>query len=144
MTQSNPSEEHTRPKGSTDAQVAASGTMTEALEILERARGHLYSFHHLIGHTDLKLDEVVDQLRAADEDELAAQLENDLVGRNVLPGLWTFQLVERFDDQYVAVFRDHERQVRDKLMDGRKHVFEAEMKERRRTHERAGHQATPD
>ena len=36
MTQSNPSEEHVRPTGSTDAQVAASGTMTEALELLER------------------------------------------------------------------------------------------------------------
>ena len=86
MTQSNPSEEHVRPTGSTDAQVAASGTMTEALELLERARGHLYSFHHLVGHTDLKLDEVIDQLRAAGENELAAQLESDLVGPQRAPG----------------------------------------------------------
>jgi hypothetical protein len=37
--------------------------MTEALECLERARGHLYSFHQLMGRTDLKLDEVVNHSR---------------------------------------------------------------------------------
>jgi hypothetical protein len=34
--------------------------------------------------------------------------------------------------------------VRDELMDGRRHVFEAEMKAERRTRGRRGHEATPD
>ena len=97
-----------------------------------------------MGHTDLKLDEVLDQLRDAGEHELADHIESDLVGRNVLPGRWTFQIVEQFDDQYWEVFRDHEKRVRDTLVAGRKHVFEAEMKERRRTHGRTAHEAAPD
>jgi hypothetical protein len=144
MSPSNSSEEHTRPDGATDAQVAASGLMTEALECLDRARGHLYSFHQLMGHTDLKLDEVVDQLRQAGENDEADRIQKDLIGRNVLPGSWTFQVVERFDDQYWEVFREHEQRVRTRLVGGRKHVFEAEMKERRRTPGSDGHEATPD
>jgi hypothetical protein len=33
--------------------------------------------------------------------------------------------------------------VRDAATDGRRHVFEAEMKQRRRSHGRRGHEATP-
>ncbi len=70
-----------------DNAVAAAGKMTEALETLERARGHLYSFHQLVGETDFKLDEVLELLRERGDDELADRLSRELVGRNVLPGL---------------------------------------------------------
>ena len=126
-----------------DEAVAAAGKVSEALETIERARGHLYSFHQLVGEADLKLDEALEQLRAAGADELAAAIERDLVGRNVIEGRWTFQLVEEFDDGYWSPLREHERAVRDELLDGRRHVFEAEMKEQRRTHGRRGHEARP-
>ena len=138
-----PATEHTRPDGTSDDAVAAAGRMTEALETLERARGHLYAFHQLIGETDFKLDTALEHLRACGEDELAAAIEREVVGRNVLPGRWTFQIVEDFDAGYWTVFRDHERAVRDALVGGRRHVFEAEMKEDRRTHGAAGHEARP-
>jgi hypothetical protein len=139
-----PDSEHTRPDGATDAAVEAAGKMSEALEKLERARGHLYGFHQLIGEADLALDEVLDGLRECGEDEVAERLETELLGRNVIPGRWTFQIVEAFDDTYWEVFRAHERAVRDALVGGRRHVYESEMKERRRTHGREGHEARPD
>jgi hypothetical protein len=117
--------------------------MSEALETLERARGHLYSFHQLMGETDLQLDEVLQLLRDNDQGALADDLEHDLLGRNVLAGRWTFQVVEEFDDGYWSVFRAHEKAVRDALVGGRRHVYEAEMKERRRTHGHRAHRATP-
>jgi hypothetical protein len=126
-----------------DDAVAAAGKMSEALETLERARGHLYSFHQLIGECDLKLDEALELLRAAGSEALADEVERDLVGRNVLAGRWTFQVIEEFDDDYWTVFRDHERAVREALVGGRRHVFEAEMKERRRTHGHRAHTARP-
>jgi hypothetical protein len=70
-----PRVEHTRPDAASDAAVAAAGRMTEALETLERARGHLYAFHQLV--------------------------------------------------------------------DGRRHLHEAELKERRRTHGHPAHTARP-
>ncbi|QZT64897.1 hypothetical protein [Mycolicibacterium austroafricanum] len=126
-----------------DATVEAVGKVTEALEFVERARGHLYSFHQLMGHADLLLGEACDALREAGSDAVAERLETDVVGRNVLYGRWTFQVVEEFDDSYWSVLRDHERRVRDELVGGERHVHEARMKERRRTHGRSGHEARP-
>jgi hypothetical protein len=132
-----------RPDGVSDETVEAAGSVSEALEYVERARGHLYSFHQLMGHADLVLGEACDKLRDAGHDAVADRLERDLVGRNVLYGRWTFQIVEDFDDNYWSPFRDHERQVRQELQQGARHVFEAEMKQRRRTKGRAGHEAQP-
>ena len=112
--------------------------------MLEDARGDLYSFHRKIGRTDLTLSDACVKLRAAGHAAIADQIETELVGRNVLQGRWTFQIMEEFDDGYAAAFRKHEQRVRDELMDGRRHVFEAEMKQDRRTKGRPGHAATPD
>ncbi|MBX9640130.1 MAG: hypothetical protein K2X97_10485 [Mycobacteriaceae bacterium] len=133
-----------RPAGVSDATVEAVGALSEALEWVERARGQLYSFHQLMGRADLLLGEACEKLRAAGHDDIAQRLETEMVGRNVLPGRWTFQIVEEFDDGYWSVFRDEERQVRDALQGGMRHLFESEMKESRRTAARPHHKARPD
>ncbi len=76
--------------------------MTEALETLERARGHPPSFHQLVGETDLKLDEVLALRHDAGRLELAGAIETDpdLLDPSVLHG-------------------------RSALTGGRRHVFEA-------------------
>jgi hypothetical protein len=134
---------HQRPDGLSDATVAAVGKLTEALETVERARGCLFDFHQLTGSADLALGEAVGMLREAGHGSLADRLEEDLVGRNVIPGRWTFQIVEEYDDGYYQLFRELERLTRDQLVGGRRHLFEAEMKEDRRTHGRPGHEARP-
>ncbi len=91
--------------GMDDKTVEAVGKITEALETTERARGHLYSFHQLTGSADLQLGEGVDLLRQAGHTELADRIEHDLVGRNVIDGRWTFQVVEEYDDTYWSTFR---------------------------------------
>jgi hypothetical protein len=134
---------HARPPGTSDATVAALGKLSEALEVVEEARGYLYAFHRRCGTADRTLGEAVAQLREAGHGELAEVLDTDLVGRNILAGRWSFQVVEEYDDGYYAVFREHERRAREELMAGRRHVFEAEMKEDERTPGRPGHAATP-
>jgi hypothetical protein len=138
-----PSPDHLRPSGLTDDTVAAVGKVSEALETIERARGHLYSFHQLMGHADLQLGEAVDALREAGHAQQADRLTEEMIGRNAVDGRWSFQIVEEFDDLYWSEFRRQERAVRDELQEGKRHVFEAEMKESRRTHHKSGHEATP-
>lgn len=136
-------EQHRRPDGVSDATVEALGKLSEALETAERARGHLYELHQLIGHADLMLDEAVGMFRDAGHPKLAERIETELIGRNVIADRWTFQIVEDFDDGYYALFRELDQAARDELVQGRRHLFEAEMKERRRTHGRPGHEAAP-
>ncbi|MGA8211488.1 MAG: hypothetical protein WB441_15910 [Nocardioidaceae bacterium] len=76
--------------GTDAATAAAVGRISEALETVERARGHLYTFHQLTGTADLALGEGCAQLRDAGHGELADRVERELVGRNVLRGRWSF------------------------------------------------------
>jgi hypothetical protein len=132
-----------RPEGIDDATVEAVGVVSETLEFVERARGQLYTFHQLMGHADLLLGEACDKLREAGHEAVADRLETEVVGRNVLYGRWTFQIVEEFDDNYWTLFRDHERRVREELQQGARHVFESDMKDRRRTRGEPGHERRP-
>jgi hypothetical protein len=138
-----PVPEHQRPAGLDDATVEAVGRLTEALETCERARGHLYTFHQLTGAADFKLGDAVAKLRAAGHDDVADRLDRELVGRNVIPGMWTFQIMEAYDDTYWSTFRGLEAEVRDELTAGRRHLYESEMKEDRRTHGHPDHTARP-
>jgi hypothetical protein len=144
MTSDEPLPEHRRPDGVSDLTVEGLGKVSEALEAVEVARGHLYAFHRLSGTADLTLGEGVDALREAGHGDLADRIETELVGRNVLEGRWTFQIMEEYDDGYYATFRDLERRAREELVGGRRHLFEAEMKEERRTHGDPAHTARPD
>ncbi|MBD8506788.1 hypothetical protein HT102_09840 [Hoyosella sp. G463] len=132
-----------RPHGIDDKTVAALGKLSEALEMVERARGHLYSFHQLIGGADKCLGDAVDQLGEAGHEQLADRLRTELIGLNVLDGRWTFQVVEEFDDGYWTTFRDLEQHARDTLAGGIRHVLEAEVKESNRTPGRPGHAPAP-
>jgi hypothetical protein len=137
------SRSHTRPDGVSDSLVEAVGKAGEALEYIERARGHLYSLHQLIGRADFLFEEAAELLRTSGEDEAARRFEVDIVGRNVLDGRWTFQVVEEFDDTYYRHVTDAVRTLERDHLGGRRHVWEAEMKERRRSTGRPGHEQRP-
>ncbi|GAA2538766.1 hypothetical protein GCM10010435_02530 [Winogradskya consettensis] len=134
---------HSRPEGLDDVTVEALGKLSESLETVERIRGHLYALHQLTGQADFNLDDAVALFRKAGHARLADRIEDELIGRNVLAGRWTFQIVEEYDDGYYADFRTLERAARDELAAGRRHLYEAELKERRRTHGRPGHESRP-
>jgi hypothetical protein len=116
-----------------DTSVEALGALSKALETTERARGHLYSFHQLTGTADLELDEAVRLLREAGHSAHADRVEQEIIGRNVIPGHWTYQIVEAYDQSYYRPFGRLEEQVRQDLAGGRPHLYEAEMKAARRT-----------
>lgn len=118
-----------RPPGLDDATVEALGLLSEALETVEVARGHLYEFHRLSGGADHTLKDAVTKLRAAGHRKWAALVEDRLVGRDVIPGMWTFEVVEAYDQQYWTEFRAIESQLREHLAAGTRHIYEAEMKQ---------------
>ncbi|MBC7724203.1 MAG: hypothetical protein H7146_05570 [Burkholderiaceae bacterium] len=143
MSTDRPDAAHTRPTTLDDATVEALGKLSEALEVVEHARGYLYGFHRLTGKADLALGEAVDLLRAAGHTQIADDLQRDMVGRNVIQGRWTFQIVEDYDDGYYTALKQAEADVRGTLAGGKRHLFEAEMKENRRSHGREHHEARP-
>lgn len=136
--------QHRRPEGVDDGEVRALGLLSEALETVERARGHLYTFHQLSGHADLQLQDAVRALREAGHSDIADLIDRELVGRNVLYGRWTYQIVEEYDDGYWSLFRELERVAREQIAQGARHLHEAQMKAGERTQGLSGHEASPD
>jgi hypothetical protein len=126
-----------------DTTVEGLGKLSEALETVEYARGLLYGFHQLTGKADRLLQDAVELLQKAGHAALAADLDRELVGRNVIADRWTFQVVEDFDDNYWSVFRSFDERARTELADGDRHVYEARMKQRERTRGHAHHEAGP-
>ena len=122
--------------------VEAVGKLSEAFETIEVARGHLYNFHQLSGRGDFLLGDAVEMLRDAGHTDLAARVERELLGRNVLAGRWTFQVVEEYDDGYYALFREFDEECR-KLTGGYRHLHEARLKRERRTDGEPGHDPAP-
>ena len=116
-----------------DATVEAVGKLSEAFEVIEDARGSLYRFHRLSGKADFALGEAVGMLRAAGHTELADRIDAELVGRNVIPGMWTFEVVEGYDDEYYSRFRRFVTEAREQLTDGERHSYEARLKAERHT-----------
>src|SRR5689334_10024814 len=92
--------DHRRPDGVDDALVEAVGKASEAGEYLVRARGALYEFHQLMGHLDLLLGEAAAALADAGAGAQASTIREAVIGRNVLDGRWTFQIVEEYDELY--------------------------------------------
>lgn len=126
-----------------DDTVRALGTLSEAVEWIERARGRLYDFHQLTGHADELLSKAADQLDDAGHGMWAAEIRTELVGRNVIEGRWTFQVVDEYDDTYWGPVRSVRERVESVLGDGRRHRYEAALKHARRTHRRRHHEASP-
>jgi hypothetical protein len=135
--------DHVRPDGVSDETVEALGKLSEAWEYVERVRGHLFSLHQLMGHADLEFGTAADLLAEAGHGKAGARVEEEVVGRNILDGRWTFQVVDEFDDLYYQPVRALVRQLEQELIGGRRHVFEAEMKEERRSLGRSAHESRP-
>jgi hypothetical protein len=138
-----PDGDHRRPDGLGDKTVEALGALSKALETTERARGRLYDFHQLTGTADFQLDRAAELLEEAGHPEWAQKVREEILGRNVIPGHWTFQIVEAYNATYYRPFQQLEASAVEQLADGRDHLLEAEMKEQRRTPGHPHHTSRP-
>jgi len=117
-------------------------TVTSAAAINDGAWHHLVATRTQGGSVEIFIDGVSQGTTTTNNNPLNGN-PSIMIGGNVLDGRWTFQVVEEFDDGYYTCFGELERAVREATTGGRRHVFEAEMKQRRRTHRRPGHEPTP-
>ena len=119
---------HPVPDRVDDETVAALGELSAAFEVIEEARGYLYAFHRRSGTADLALQQAVDHLRRAGHHELADEIDQVLVGRDVLPGVWTYQLVETYDRTYYDVWQAAVEKAERVAGAGTPHLAESDMK----------------
>lgn len=98
----------------------ANHELLSAYEYVIRARGALYEFHHLIAQADSLFESAAKHLNEVGHPECAGYVQR-VVGRDVLPGLRTHELVEGFDDSYWRDANDAENEVRKRIMHNVRH-----------------------
>lgn len=107
-------------------------TASEALEYVERARGHMYTLHHLLVRAELLFTEVSESLLAQGRAEEAEMLQREVIGRAVIGDRWSHEVVEEFDDGFHGPVADAVKGVQQRTVGGQRHAREAELKRRRR------------
>jgi hypothetical protein len=107
-----------------DAEVEALHEAELGIEWLQRAQGHLLQFHHAVGHAMDHLAEGESALRASGYDDLADRLRDDLLPRGVVGETWSYGLVEAYQNGPLADATAFERETRETVADGRRHVAE--------------------
>ena len=95
------------------------------------------------GRGDIEFGVACDLLESAGLSDDAARLRQEIVGRNVLDGRWSFQIVDEFDDLYNSPARHEVRRLEQLHLNGRRHAYEASLKEQRRTHGHPAHTSRP-
>jgi hypothetical protein len=107
-----------------DGEVEALHETELGVEWLHRAHGHLLQFHHAVGHAMDHLADGESMFRASGYDDLADGLRDDLLPRGVVGDTWSYGLVEAYQDGPLADATDFEREARELVAGGRRHVAE--------------------
>jgi hypothetical protein len=109
------------------------------VEWLHRAHGDLVEFHHKTGHAMDHLAEAEQQLRACGWTDLADALRDQYLPRGVIDqDRWSYDVVESYQEGFLADLTAFEERARESVADGHRHV--AERRQEREWKERAdGH-----
>lgn len=106
------------------------------IEGLRKGHGYLVQFHHVTGHAMEHFSEAEANLRDAGYDDLADHIRDDILPRGVFGSdRWTYELVESFETGFLRDIESFERNTRDEIADGERHIRERRMQ--RRWQERA-------
>jgi len=107
-----------------ETEIAALHSVELGREWLNRAHGSLIEFHHSTGHAMDHLDDAEDSLREAGHEELANHLRDEVLPRGAIEDRWTYDLLETFEAGLHDDVTGYEKQVREAVADGRRHVAE--------------------
>ncbi len=101
------------------------------LEWLRRAHGALVEFHHDTGHAMDHLARAESLFRETGRTDLANALRDDHLPRGVIDGgRWSYDVLETFEEGFMEPLTGFEREARERVADGQRHVTERRQERR--------------
>ena len=94
------------------------------MELLRRAHGDLVGVHHKTGRAMDHFARAEGQLRACGYEGLADAVRDRCLPRGAVDDRWTYDLLESFEEGFLAEIADVEEHTREVVADGRRHVAE--------------------
>jgi hypothetical protein len=120
----------------TEDELTALHDLQLGIEHVYRAYGALLTFHHTVGHAMDRFAHAEQKLRDAGHDEWADDIRDRHLPAGAVDGMWTYELVDSFERDFLSELTDFESAVRDDLADGVSHV--SERRQQAAWRERAG------
>ncbi|MFC7132131.1 MULTISPECIES: hypothetical protein [Salinibaculum] len=112
----------------TEAEQEALHRVELGVEWLHRAHGDLVEFHHKTGHAMDHLAAAEDELRDAGHKALADALRDEYLPRGVIDeDRWSYDVLEAYQEGFLADLTAFEERARDEVADGHRHVNERRM-----------------
>ncbi|WP_152039789.1 hypothetical protein [Salinigranum salinum] len=108
----------------TDSERTALHELQLGVEGVHRAYGHLLAFHHAIGRSMDHFAAAEPQLREAGHEEHADAIRDCHLPAGVIDDHWSYELVEGFEQGFLADVTAFDAAVRADLAGGRSHVAE--------------------
>jgi hypothetical protein len=94
-------------------------------EWLHRAHGHLVEFHHNTGHAMDHLAAAETAFRECGRTDLADAIRDRYLPRGVIDDdRWSYDVLESFQEEFLADVTGFEARAREEVADGRRHVAE--------------------
>ncbi|MFB6138989.1 MAG: hypothetical protein ABEJ26_00980 [Halosimplex sp.] len=108
-----------------DGEVEALHEVELGVEWLRRAHGTLVEFHHDTGHAMEHLAEAESILRETGHEALADEIRDSHLPRGVVDEhRWSYDVLESFEDDFMADVTELADRASADLADGRRHVAE--------------------
>jgi len=110
-----------------EAELEALHRVELGVEWLHRAHGDLVEFHHKTGHAMDHLADAETLLRDAGHEALADALRDEYLPRGVIDeGRWSYDVLESYQEGFLADLTAFEERARADVADGHRHVNERE------------------
>ena len=120
-----------RKRSLTDAERSALHEVELGVEHLQRAHGHLVSFHHAIGRGMDHLANAESELREAGYDELADAVRDEHLPRGVIESQhpedrsrWSYDVLETYEESLLEDIVAFGQKATDRIADGLRHAQE--------------------
>mgnify|MGYP006295143567 CR=1 FL=1 len=108
-----------------EADRAALHSVELGVEWLHRAHGDLVRFHHQVGHAMDHLAEAEQQFRDAGRSDLADAIRDEYLPSGVIDDdRWSYDVLESYEEGFLAELTAFEAETREAVADGRRHVAE--------------------
>jgi hypothetical protein len=108
----------------TDGERTALHELQLGIEGVNRAYGHLLAFHHAIGRSMDHFAAAEPHLRDAGHEEYADTIRDRHLPAGVVDDRWSYELVEAFEQGFLAEVTAFDEAIRADLAGGQSHVTE--------------------
>lgn len=116
----------------TEKEIEALHQLQLGKEHIRKAYGQLLGCHHEVGRGMNKIKKATEILEDCEREDLSEEV-GSIVPANATSDRWTWEIVDDFEDNLLEDVLKTDKEVREELADGQRHINEEQMENMRKS-----------